>query len=117
VEKAGERVSTLDLFERGWVLLTENERWNAACAKAADELGVDVTPVRIGVDIRPSDVEGFRKAFGIGPTGASLIRPDGFIAWRAVELGEDPAVALTDALGRVSSATRRPHGGGGERGA
>jgi putative polyketide hydroxylase len=117
VEKAGERVSTLDLFERGWVLLTENERWNAACAKAADELGVDVTPVCIGVDIRPSDVEGFRKAFGIGPTGASLIRPDGFIAWRAVELGEDPAVALPDALGRVSSATRRPHGGGGERGA
>jgi hypothetical protein len=29
------------------------------------------------------------------------MRPDGFVAWRAVEAPSDPAAALTQALGAV----------------
>jgi 2-polyprenyl-6-methoxyphenol hydroxylase-like FAD-dependent oxidoreductase len=29
--------------------------------------------------------DSFADAYGIGPTGAVLVRPDGFVAWRAVE--------------------------------
>jgi len=60
-----------------------------------------------GVDLKSADQAEFRKAFGIQWDGASLIRPDGFIAWRSVEAPPDPARALTAALGDVSSATRR----------
>ncbi|MFV8753143.1 FAD-dependent monooxygenase [Nannocystaceae bacterium ST9] len=106
LDRAGERISTLDLFERSWVLLSEDTRWMAAAVEAARTLGIEVRGVQIGVDVQPLDLEGLRAAFGIGPRGASLIRPDGIVGWRAVELGQDPALALTDALARVSSAAR-----------
>ena len=106
IEKAGERISTLDLFERGWVLLADDASWAAACAKASEMLGVAVTSVRLGVDIRPADAEAVGKALGIRRGGASLIRPDGIIAWRSVDATKDPAGPLTEALGKASSATR-----------
>ena len=107
VEKGGARITTLDLFERGWVLLAADERWGPAAAKAAGKLRLDLRPLRIGVDLQPTDGRAFREAFGISSGGASLIRPDGFIAWRSVELAHDPAGALTDALAQVSSAAAR----------
>ena len=108
VERAGERLSTLDLFERGWVLLAEDAHWIAAAMKTDETLGVAVAGLHLGVEIRPEDPALFRKAFGIGAGGASLIRPDGVIAWRSVEAPQDPAGALTDARGEVSFAERRP---------
>lgn len=92
VERGGERLSTLDLFQRGWVLLAEDERW----LPAAKHLGLEA--VRIGADVLPSEPESFRKAFGLEKGGASLIRPDGYVGWRSVDLPEDPRGALTDAL-------------------
>ena len=106
-ERDGERVSTLDLFERGWVLLAEDARWSSASTKAYEALGIPVETLVFGVDLKSADQAEFRKAFGIQWDGASLIRPDGFIAWRSVEAPPDPARALTAALGDVSSATRR----------
>lgn len=105
VSKGDERVSTLDLFQRTWVLLAEDERWCSTVARAAEQLGIEVECLRIGVDARPSDLKAFRTAFGLGTGGASLIRPDGYIAWRSIELPADPRGALTDALGRASSAS------------
>jgi putative polyketide hydroxylase len=107
VEKAGARLSTLDLFGRGWVLLAEDDRWSAAAAMAATRLGIDVTGLLVGVDLRPVDAASFREAFGIATGGASLIRPDGFIAWRSVERSDDPEGVLIEALVQVSSAASR----------
>ncbi|WP_437284666.1 FAD-dependent monooxygenase [Sorangium sp. So ce406] len=107
VVDGGERRSTLDLFQKGWVLLAEDGRWCSAAAQAAGRLGIEVRCIRLGVDVRPVDEreEGaLRRAFGLGVGGASLIRPDGYVAWRSVDLPADPAGALTDALGRVSCA-------------
>ena len=107
VEKGGERVSTLELFERGWVLLAASDRWSAAAAIAAEKVGIELTVLRIGADLQPSDLEAFRKAFGLSAGGASLIRPDGYIGWRSVALADDPAGALTEALAQISFAARR----------
>ncbi|WP_233261673.1 FAD-dependent oxidoreductase [Vitiosangium sp. GDMCC 1.1324] len=107
VSKGNERLSTLDLFQRAWVLLAEDERWFPAVTQAAEQLGLEVESLRIGIDVRPSDPEAFRRAFGLGMGGASLVRPDGYVAWRSIDLPADPLRALTNALGRVSSATRR----------
>jgi putative polyketide hydroxylase len=101
-----ERRSTLDLFQRSWLLLADDERWCPAAAQAKEQLGVELECMRIGVDVRPSDPEAFRMAFGLKTGGASLVRPDGYVAWRSVDLPSDPLRALADALGRVSSATR-----------
>ena len=54
---------------------------------------------RVGGDL--TDPEGsFPERFGISPSGALLVRPDGFVCWRAASLTTDPAAALREALGR-----------------
>ncbi|WNG50363.1 FAD-binding protein [Archangium minus] len=106
MSKDGERVSTLDLFQRGWVLLAQDERWGPAVAQVGKQLGIEVQCLRIGIDVRPSDESAFRTAFGLGVGGASLIRPDGYVAWRASELLEDPRRSFGDALRQVSCAAR-----------
>jgi len=191
VTRDGARLSTLDLFGDGWVLLAEDDRWDPVAARVGERLGAGLRCLRIGGDLLPpaalgdtkltldtpiarivaapagkaaldADIPGlttherygtfksmslrqllpvsqglitgealaraeadlaviqvavtppdpaafraaFRAAFGIGPAGASLVRPDGYVAWRATGLPDNPAGALTDALGRVSAAER-----------
>jgi putative polyketide hydroxylase len=48
----------------------------------------------------------FRSSFGLDPSGASLIRPDGYVAWRSPELPADPAAALVAAMKQVASPAR-----------
>jgi putative polyketide hydroxylase len=99
-----ERLSTLDLFQRDWVLLAEDERWSLAAAQAGEALGLKLKCLRLGVDLRLSNPEALRTALGLGTAGASLIRPDGYVAWRSIDLPVDPLHTLTEALGQVSSA-------------
>lgn len=66
--------STLDLLQRGWVLLCSDARWVEAAR------GLEVQVRRLGVDF---ETDGFHAAFGLGAGGATLIRPDGVVAWRA----------------------------------
>jgi 2-polyprenyl-6-methoxyphenol hydroxylase-like FAD-dependent oxidoreductase len=107
VVRDGERVSTLDLFGRGWVLLAEDERWGIAVEQAREALGIEVECLRVGVDVSPYDPEALRAAFGLVAAGASLVRPDGYVAWRSTHLPRDPAGILTDSIGQAASAARR----------
>jgi 2-polyprenyl-6-methoxyphenol hydroxylase-like FAD-dependent oxidoreductase len=91
LRRAGADLSTVDLFGRRFVLLTESARW-AAAAPA----GVEVC--RVGVDVE--DQEGrWAKTYGVTGDGAVLVRPDGFVAWRAV--GEGAPAELARALDTV----------------
>ncbi|MEZ0366994.1 FAD-dependent monooxygenase [Mycobacterium sp. pUA109] len=93
--RSGARLSTLELFQRGWVLLTEEPRWRPA----ATELGIACTV--IGVDA--ADDGAFRTAYGLGVSGATLVRPDGYIAWRTTGLPDDLELALGEAFSRVAA--------------
>ncbi|QGN32988.1 FAD-dependent monooxygenase [Microlunatus sp. Gsoil 973] len=88
--------SVLDLFGRGFVVLTADPAWLTATATVADCLGVPVDVQVLGEDdvVEPSD--GWTDRYGIGPRGASLVRPDRFVAWRTADPA-DPA-ALEAAL-------------------
>jgi putative polyketide hydroxylase len=52
-------------------------------------LAIDIHRVHAGVAASSGATEivdpagAFRAAYGISPSGAVLIRPDGFVAWRA----------------------------------
>ena len=70
-------------------------------------LGVPLSAYRVGPGGDVEDADGaFAAAYGIGPGGATLVRPDGFIAWRSRDDGDPAGTAtLTAALARL---LRRP---------
>lgn len=45
----------------------------------------------------------FCAAFGINPSGASLIRPDGYVAWRSIDMPVDAAACLSAVLAKVAA--------------
>ncbi|HZT44860.1 MAG TPA: FAD-dependent monooxygenase [Gaiellaceae bacterium] len=97
LERDGSSVSSLDLFGRDFVLLAaaEGQAWCEAAASAAKELGVSVEAYRDGADFGS---DRFAELYGVGSAGAVLVRPDGFVAWRAREEAGDVAGALRRAL-------------------
>jgi len=100
IEIRGQKQSTLDLFGRDFAVVAgpQGEAWRAAAERAAASLGVTVAVHRIGAEIAdPSG--GLAALYGVGDEGASLVRPDGFVAWRASAAEADPEQALVDALG------------------
>jgi 2-polyprenyl-6-methoxyphenol hydroxylase-like FAD-dependent oxidoreductase len=100
IEKAGRRLSTLDLFGTDFVLLAaaSGADWIAAAHRAVKHFaGVPFAAYRFGGDI--ADPSGqFEALYGLTDTGAALIRPDGFVGWRAAALPADPESALRKAL-------------------
>ncbi|RSS42128.1 FAD-dependent monooxygenase [Streptomyces sp. WAC08241] len=105
LDRSGERISTLDLYERFPVLLSSaggTGAWHAAAARVADRLSVPLDSYRIGggpdADLVPQDGADWAEAHGVTEGGAVLVRPDGFVAWRSEEAVEDPEEALRAAL-------------------
>ena len=71
----------------------------AVRAAQAGFSGLQIEACRIGRDV--TDPPGFTTAFGIGPSGATLVRPDGFVAWRSASAVADPAAALAGVLSAI----------------
>ena len=93
--RTGARISTLDLFTKNFVLLAgpDGKAWCEAVRNAGRQCGVTVDAYRVGPSGDLTDPDGgFPAAYGISPAGAVLVRPDGFVAWRAKE-GDDAAGA------------------------
>jgi putative polyketide hydroxylase len=113
-KRAGERVSTLDLFGRNFVLLAGEKggEWRDAARAAAARIdGVNVDSYVIGPsgDFKESgDAAGrFSDVYGILPSGAVLVRPDGFVAWRAREMSASPQATQAVLIRAVSSIVSR----------
>lgn len=81
-------VSTLDLLGPGFTVLATDERW---CAAAAS---VSLATHRI-------DSHEWATITGLAPDGALLVRPDGFVGWRAETLPTDPESELRRALSTI----------------
>ncbi len=102
LERDGERVSTIDLTGGAFLLLAgpEGDAWCGAARSAAARAGVALDAYRIGAELRdPGD--GFAAAYGLSGSGAALIRPDGFVAWRAKARADDPQAAITRAFDTI----------------
>jgi 2-polyprenyl-6-methoxyphenol hydroxylase-like FAD-dependent oxidoreductase len=96
----GAERSTLDLFGREFVLVAgpDGESWCAAARAAGESFGVPVQAYRLGSEL--TDAAGVLEAtYGTGAEGAVLVRPDGFVAWRASAPHPDPEDELARALG------------------
>jgi putative polyketide hydroxylase len=104
LERAGQRLSSLDLFGRSFALLAgpEGEAWcDAAGDVAARFRNLELDVHRVGnADLRDPD-NVFCSRYGLSPSGACLVRPDGFIAWRARASDTDPAATLTRVIGHI----------------
>jgi putative polyketide hydroxylase len=96
IDRNGRKESTLDLFGRSFVLLAPSggEAWVAAARTVSPEFS-GLLDAHVVAD------EGFAPAYGLTPGGATLVRPDGFVAWRAPEAPVDPRGAITAALKTV----------------
>ena len=101
LESAGTRLSTLDLFRGPFALLAgpEGGAWiEAARAAVARRRWLELDVHCVGGDSLRDPEGNFCTAYGLSPSGAALVRPDGFVAWRARTLVDDPVRALKDAL-------------------
>ncbi|MFC9893605.1 FAD-dependent oxidoreductase [Nocardia sp. NPDC127579] len=98
----GTAVSTLDLCTGTFTLLAGSVGgpWITAAENVAAALGIPFDAYRIGPELRDTD-DRFPRTFGITDTGATLIRPDGFVAWRARIVADQPEHELHRALTRT----------------
>ncbi|MFB8003019.1 FAD-dependent oxidoreductase [Nocardia sp. NPDC056000] len=90
------RISTLDLIGPHFTLLTASPQWEAAARKVAES-----HPSELSVQRIPAG--DWSTATGINQTGAVLVRPDHFIAWRSAGPTADPVTDLIQVLDRVSA--------------
>ena len=88
--------SVLDEFGRSWVVLADRPDWGVAVQRSAESLGLPVEFVHIETGL-PEHGD-FVEAYGLGAGGAALVRPDGYLAWRAVTAPASRTAALTSAL-------------------
>ncbi|MFJ7203987.1 FAD-dependent oxidoreductase [Streptomyces sp. NPDC098789] len=112
VTRAGQRLSTLDLYERSFVLLTSpGTPWAAAAGQVARRSGARLDAYTVGsagsgADLVQADDADWTEVHELPAGGAVLVRPDGFVAWRtdggagAPESGAPEAVLL-DVLSKV----------------
>jgi putative polyketide hydroxylase len=89
VMREGVKISTLDLYERSFVVLagSRGRAWRNAAKKASESTGVPVETYLVGTgrdhDLVPEADGDWARLHGTAEDGAVLVRPDGFIAWRA----------------------------------
>ena len=102
LERDGKPVSTIDMAGSAFVLLAgpEGEAWCGAARNVAARAGVALAAHRIGGELR-DPTGGFATAYGLSESGAALIRPDGFVAWRAKARTDDPQGAMTRAFDTI----------------
>lgn len=112
----GTRVSAIDLFGDGFVLLAgrRGSSWTESARRMAAAARLPLTAFTVGHDL--ADAEGsWNERYGVDDDGAVLVRPDGHVAWRSARAAINPRDVLTaaatsvlgapDALSRLTGAT------------
>ncbi|MFW5415200.1 FAD-dependent monooxygenase [Nocardiopsis sp. CNT-189] len=89
--------SLLDRYGEEFALVALDPAWRRAAASAAAG-GARLRSVRVPEEAAAD----FRSRYGVGPRGAVLVRPDGFVGWRSAAAPAAPAEALAAALGRLT---------------
>ena len=100
----GKDISTLDLYDGRLVLLAgaKAHEWCDCAAAVATRSGLALRICRPGSDgLEDSDAR-LCESHGIEPDGCVLVRPDGFVAWRASTAQGASAQAFAEILARLS---------------
>ncbi|MEU9918186.1 FAD-dependent monooxygenase [Streptomyces sp. NPDC051001] len=105
VRHKGERISTLDLYERSFVLLSDADDpsgWHEAAIRLAEEMSLPLASYRVGsapdAELTPDGDTDWSAVHGTARGGAVLVRPDGFVAWRSAGPDADAQSALRHVL-------------------
>jgi hypothetical protein len=85
VMRDGTAISTLDLYGAGWVLVSSSESWCQAATQIRERIGIPLSPINLRAVLGQDDGTLVEQDLGISDQGASLVRPDGVIAWRSSE--------------------------------
>lgn len=111
VRHRGEPISTLDLYERSFVLLSsagDPAGWHEAAVRLADTTSVPLTSYRVGegpdAELTPEGGADWSAVHGTVPGGAVLVRPDGFVAWRSAGPVPDAGTVLREVLATLVAA-------------
>lgn len=101
----GVKFSTLDLVGHGeFTLLTgiAGQAWADAFDRVVESLGIPGSSHVIGPGKTFIDLyEDWARAREVDESGCVITRPDGYVAFRAWELAEDPEHVLRQALGSI----------------
>lgn len=104
LQRDGTTLSVLDLAARRHVLLAaaEGQKWAAAAQAAADKLGLplDVHVLDGQGPVRDPE-EAFASRYNVSGSGAVLLRPDGFIAWKADSDADADASRLAQVFQKI----------------
>jgi 2-polyprenyl-6-methoxyphenol hydroxylase-like FAD-dependent oxidoreductase len=101
LEREGRAISSIDLWGRGFVLVTgrEGHSWHTSGQRVASELPLETLAIGASGLNDPNGV--FEASYGITPSGAVLVRPDGIVAWRAADDTGASAERLAGVLRRL----------------
>lgn len=103
LQQGNRQISTLDLFDTCFVLLTGSagDAWRTASNSATERLGIPLRCHTIGRDGSLVDsTSEWPTLYGVGADGAVLVRPDGHVAWRS-QSAESPTSQLASNLRRI----------------
>jgi hypothetical protein len=76
-------------------------QWRAAADRAARELGIQLDVHQVGRDQLTDSAGEFAAAYDLSAGGGVIVRPDGFVGWRASSYGDEGDGAVTRALSRL----------------
>ena len=101
LDRGGERIFTLDLFDTAFALLAgpRGRAWCEAVEAIAGELHIPLRAYVLGLGGGVVDTEGaWAHRYGVDPDGAVLVRPDGCVAWRSTAAAKAAQSELPDVL-------------------
>ncbi len=103
LERHGRSLSSLDLYGRNFVLLAgpAARQWCQSASIAASEEHITLDVARPGADGLEDPAGNLSNLHGIDPDGCLLVRPDGFVAWRARNAQGASVAALRSALSKA----------------
>ncbi len=101
-EHKGRPTSSVDLIGRDFVLLvgSDGAPWARAATTLAYQRGVPLSIYRIGADLLDVNNK-WTERYGVTSAGAVLLRPDGYIAWRARTSASSALTTLREAIGHI----------------
>lgn len=86
IRREKQELSTLDLLGKRFILFTGRyrDRWNFLIEKINTQLNTEIVIHSFDTDLKLTHPKGsLHTELGITESGAVLVRPDGFVAWRA----------------------------------